>query len=117
LLLLVEDDKATANFMRITLTLAGHSVEACPSRESALEVLNDLQPSVVVMDYLMAGLDAETFLARARESGYVGKVLLCTGLDQAVALGVDAIVRKPFQPDDLIAAIESLLASQEDGAA
>jgi DNA-binding response OmpR family regulator len=95
--------------MRLALTLAGHDVESAPSRDAALDLLQAISSDVIVMDYLVPGLDAATFLSTARSRGFAGKVLLCTGLDGAEELSVDAVLPKPFEPDELTAAVESLL--------
>jgi DNA-binding response OmpR family regulator len=110
-ILLIEDDQGTANYIRLALRLEGYTVETVESREAALELVaaGGAKPDVVVMDYLMPGLDAETFLMRARDAGYEGKVILCTGFDKEYELPVDAIVKKPFEPNELTTAIESLI--------
>jgi CheY-like chemotaxis protein len=109
LVLLVDDDAATVNLMRLTLQLSGYEVATVASRDAALALVQEQAPAVMVMDYLMPGMDAASFLAKVRAGGYEGRVVLCTGVDGATGLEVDALLRKPFEPDRLTQTIDSLV--------
>jgi DNA-binding response OmpR family regulator len=107
--LLIDDDEPLASVIRTTLVLEGYTVELVPTREAALGTLPAHPPDLVVMDYLMAGLDAAAFLTQARRGGYRGKVLLCTAWDRETNLGIDGVVHKPFDIDQLAGAVKALV--------
>ena len=65
-------------------------------------------PDVVVMDYLMQGMDAAQFVGLLRGRGFGGPLILCTGFKGD--FGLDArTIHKPFDPDDLVALIREVL--------
>jgi DNA-binding response OmpR family regulator len=108
-ILLVDDDQATVRMMDLALSLEGFEIEVRGSRDEALEMVESWAPRLVVMDYYIGGLDAATFLTRLRETSYDGAVLLCTASDQEFDLPVDSVLRKPFDPEDLVRQVRSLL--------
>ena len=106
---LVDDDAPTARVVRLSLAIEGLPLEMVASRDEALASIGKQPPDVLIMDYLMPGLSAADFIARAREAGFVGPILLCTAMDGQIDLPVDGVIRKPFDPDELAATVKALL--------
>ncbi len=86
---------------------------------TGLEQINETQPTVVVLDIGLPGLDGWEVLSRLRanpDSAEV-KVLVLTAhaqpemADRAAQGGADAFMTKPFRPIDLRIQVEKLLAS------
>jgi DNA-binding response OmpR family regulator len=107
---IVEDDAPMSRLLRISLELEGHNPIVALSREEALEKMGDESPELVIMDYVMGGMDPEVFLSKARAQGFVGRILLCSGLDGDYGLDVDDILMKPFDPAQLTERVSELLA-------
>jgi DNA-binding response OmpR family regulator len=109
-ILIVEDDAPMSRLLRISLELEGHNPIVALSREEALEKMSDESPELVIMDYVMGGMDPEVFLSKTRAQGFVGRILLCSGLDGNYELDVDDILMKPFDPAQLTERVSELLA-------
>ena len=108
-ILLVDDDAPTTRVVRLALELDGYDLETCSTREEAVDALAALSPDLLIMDYRMGGLGPDQFIAAIRAGGYEGPILLCTAMDRQLELDVDAVLRKPFDPDDLSATVRRLL--------
>ena len=88
-ILLVDDSEASARLIQLTLELEGLTVEPTGGPDLALKLIAARMPDAIIMDYLMPGLSPGEFLARARDAGFTGKVLLCTAFDGPIDLDVD----------------------------
>ena len=106
---LVVDD---ADFMRMMLEdiLAhqGHSVLQAKDGQEGLDILQNEAVDVCVLDICMPGMDGIEVLRRIKERQPELKVVMLSALSQernvrqALQLGADAFVVKPFQPQCLI---------------
>ena len=108
-ILLIDDDLPTVRMMELALKLEGFEIQVSSSREEALPVIDSWAPGLIVMDYLGVGLDPEKFLAQLRAMPFSGPVLLCTAYDQELNLPVDGVLHKPFDPDELLKQVRSLI--------
>ena len=87
--------------------------------ESAADALRQLEtrrdrPDVILLDVVMPGMPAVDFIARFRENPAWSdtRIVFMTGLSSAHlprSVEVDAIVKKPFTPDQLFSTIRSVL--------
>ena len=101
--ILVVDDDVTMRYMiDDVLTAAGYHVECAPDAQSAWNQLDDSAFDLVVTDIRMKGLSGLALLKAAREKGLRCKILVMTGnanrtmADEALALGADGFILKPF---------------------
>ncbi len=115
MILVVEDDDAVA--MMIQDYLSGHefrTARAADGRE-AVEVVQELRPDLIVMDLMMprlTGGEAATALRRDPLTEKIPIVAISAVADVtsiAEMLPLDEVLPKPFDLDDLDAAIERLL--------
>lgn len=115
MILVVEDDDAVA--MMIQDYLSGHeyrTARAADGRE-AVEVVQALRPDLIVMDLMMprlTGGEAATALRRDPLTEKIPIIAISAVADVtsiAEMLPLDEILPKPFDLDDLVAAIERLL--------
>jgi two-component system, OmpR family, alkaline phosphatase synthesis response regulator PhoP len=102
LVLLIEDDEATARFMRLALQPEEYSLMVASSRQDALAAMKERKPALIIMDYLMPGLSAPEFIEEARSLAYEGPILLCTALHEDILLPVEDVLYKPFDPKELL---------------
>lgn len=116
---LVVDD---AVFMRIKasklLSEQGYSVVEAASGEEALEAYIRERPDVVLMDITMPGMDGIAALKKILAEHPDARVIMCTALGQrsmvleAIKSGAKDFVVKPFEPDQLLAAVKKQIGSQ-----
>ena len=111
-ILVVDDDPSLRELLRTTFELVEERVEEAASAEEAVEAIAQTRPDVIVLDVGLPGVDGVTFareLNASDETREIGIVLL-TGGDLEEQAGRDAgaaaVVRKPFSPLDLLAAVE-----------
>jgi CheY-like chemotaxis protein len=110
--LLVEDDAAIRHVVAEALADEGYAVREATDGRRALEHLAGWQPDLIVLDLMMPGMDGRAFRAEQRARGLAADaalVVLTAGRHAAGAgaeLGAAAVVAKPFDLDDLLAAID-----------
>ncbi len=119
--LVVDDTPQIRMLLQINLSLEGHDVEEAEDGRSCLARLRqaDAPPvDVLVIDALMGQMDgwATTAAIRADPALASLPVLMVTASVQAHhraradAVGVDVFVHKPFEPADVVEAVERLAA-------
>ena len=126
-ILVVDDDPEIRDFCAVALRDAGHHVVLADNGQSALDIHRIKPQDVVLLDMFMPikdGLETLTALRQARPAPKIiavsagwrvtGRRVANEGaprdvLDEARALGADVVLRKPFDPDDLVRAVQSLL--------
>jgi signal transduction histidine kinase/CheY-like chemotaxis protein len=122
-ILLAEDDPVNAMLVRAMLERAGHSVRHVPDYPalvSALSGATDAGPfaaDLILTDLGMPGGDGAAMIARIVQGGYGNArlpVVVLTADNRAglgeelLALGADAVLAKPADPDRLLAEIARL---------
>jgi DNA-binding NtrC family response regulator len=100
--LVVDDDAALRMLCRVNLELDGFAVREAGSVEEADAAVAETTPDVVLLDVHLGGQDSTKLLERLRAQGI--PVALVTGsVDiEAYRDRADAIVPKPFLPQDLV---------------
>ena len=104
--LLVEDDAATREAITELLTRRGLEVLAADEGRKALELMEAWRPEIVLLDVHMAGMGGVEFRANQKRKNRLARipVVLMTG-DPAPAVDADATLKKPFTPEELLAAV------------
>ena len=114
-ILLVDDDADLRLLLRTTVAADECAVEEAASAEEAAELARFWRPSAVVLDVGLPGMSGLTFCRELKLRDVFGSpgVVLLTGGDtsdeDALRAGADALLRKPFSPLDLMAAIDYVL--------
>lgn len=115
-ILIVEDEPAIAELLRVLLETHGYSVLLAASAEEARPLVLTLSPACVVLDLGLPGMGGLQFLSELRRGlGFDGLVLVLSGLDdeltkvQAFRLGADDYTCKPIGTQEFVARIEALL--------
>ncbi len=115
LVLVVEDEPAIADVLRLNLRAAGYGVEVVGDGAVALERVRRLRPSAVVLDIGLPTIDGIEVCRRLRAENDWTPVLFVTARDDEVdrilglELGADDYVTKPFSPRELVARIGGVL--------
>jgi CheY-like chemotaxis protein len=121
--LLINDERDIAHVMRLLLEARGHEVFIAEDGSRGLAVAQRQKPDVIVLDLMMPVMDGfnslESLQADPRTESIPVIVVSAMQAEQAeqrcYAMGARAYVRKPFDADILIGAIEEI--AQEHSAA
>jgi two-component system response regulator HydG len=114
-LLVVDDEAAMGDLVSLQLGKRGYEVTAVLSAESALEVLEESEPDLVLTDIHMPGMDGIQLTKRIAANRPELPVVVVTSfgtLESAVAalrVGAYDFVTKPFETEVLIRAVERAL--------
>ena len=117
-ILVVDDDPSVRALVRDVLELEGHDVRVAEDGYAALRAVAAERPDGVVLDVVMPGMDGHEVLARLRAMAggrELPVVMLTASADDATAWrgwqgGVDVLLGKPFDPDELLRSFDGLVA-------
>jgi two-component system, OmpR family, response regulator MprA len=113
--LIVDDDPKLLKMLQRTLLYEGFHVLSAANGHDALAQVQAHRPDVVVLDWLMPGLDGLGVVDRLRAAGDQTLVLMLTARDavenrvEGLETGADDYLVKPFAPAELLARIHALL--------
>jgi DNA-binding response OmpR family regulator len=116
--LVVEDDPGTAEFVRIGLSYEGFDVTVCGDGAAAVREATELRPTVVVLDWMLPGMDGLEVCRRLRAQSDAA-ILMLTARDaladrvQGLETGADDYLVKPFHYEELVARIRAVLRRRE----
>ena len=109
--LLVDNEKGIVNFLKLKLKISGFEVATCSTGEECLEMLPEVNPDIILLDIGLPGIDGIEVLRRLRKFSQVPVVILSGrhSVPEEAAAGASAFVRKPFDLDELVAQMRTLL--------
>jgi two-component system OmpR family response regulator len=113
--LVVDDEAALGDLLRMALRYEGWDVRTAASGQEALAEARTFAPDVIVLDVMMPDLDGLQVLQRLRAAGSDVPVLFLTAKDAVddrvagLTAGGDDYVTKPFSLDEVIARLRGLL--------
>jgi two-component system response regulator VicR len=120
-ILVVDDNHDNAEIIRQYLEIRGYPVTVAHSGDEALSVFETLRPAVVLLDVMMPGRDGWEVCRAMKQHPTLGqtvRVIMVTALDEwqdkreALQIGADDYVEKPFDLPSLAATVERNLAMQ-----
>ena len=112
------DDSATMReVIKIAFRRENINVVACQDAASALGEIEKARPDIVITDVIMPGKDGYEVCQHIKSHAALSKtpVILMSGVvnravaERAFQVKADELLRKPFQPQDLIARVKHLL--------
>ncbi len=112
------DDSATMReVIKIAFRRENISVVACHDAATAMGLMDENAPDVVISDVIMPDKDGYEVCQYIKQHPKLGKtpVILMSGVvnkqvaERAFAVKADELIRKPFQPQDLITRVRHLL--------
>ncbi|WP_294352328.1 response regulator [uncultured Sphingomonas sp.] len=114
LALIAEDDRDIADIVRAYLEREGFRTVQATDGRTALDLHLVLKPDIVLLDISMPLVDGWEVLAEVRRRGNT-PVVVTTALDQdidklqALRVGADDYVVKPFNPVEVVARVKAVL--------
>src|SRR5512135_1458943 len=113
-ILVVEDDEGIAGTLFRGLTFEGYKVVTAADGPGGLAIVRDDPPDLVILDWMLPGLDGLEVCKRLRAAGST-PILMLTAKDtiadrvQGLDAGADDYLVKPFAFDELLARVRALL--------
>jgi CheY-like chemotaxis protein len=117
-ILIVDDDDAVRQAIRVVLGEATHEVTDTKSGRKALDLIEKDSYDLLILDLLMPETDGLEVIRAVRKNGGTVKILAISGggnvspdmyLKLAEKFGANSTLRKPFGKTDLLDAVAALL--------
>jgi DNA-binding NarL/FixJ family response regulator len=116
-LLLIDDDPNLIMLVKDYLEFRGYEVVTAENGREGLEVLENHMPDMIICDIMMPEIDGYSFVKQVREDPRTSwiPVLFLSAKGQSqdrvkgLNTGADVYMVKPFEPEELVAQVESSL--------
>ncbi len=113
-ILVVDDEPQITRVLRTTLTAQGYEIRIAHDGESALELMKNWQPDLVLTDLAMPNVDGVELCRRVRSTSEVPIIVLSVREQErskveALDAGADDYVTKPFNTQELLARVRANL--------
>ena len=116
-ILLVDDEKDILEFLSYNLTKEGFIVKTCLNGTSAIKVIDEFQPNLIVLDVMMPGMDGietcEIIRANSNYDNIIIAFLTARSEDYSQVAGLEAgaddYINKPIKPKVLVSRVKALL--------
>lgn len=116
-ILLVDDEIDILEFLSYNLTKEGFVVKTCLNGSSAIKILDEFQPNLIVLDVMMPGMDGietcEMIRANSNYDNIIIAFLTARSEDYSQVAGLEAgaddYIKKPIKPKVLVSRVKALL--------
>ena len=115
--LIVDDDEFSRKLLNILISAEHYATFECGSAQDALQLLQGMQPDLVLIDLMMPGMDGFELTHRikqdARQQGL--RVVIMSALDdmavqqRIASCGADAFIHKPINRWELLDTVNRFL--------
>jgi DNA-binding response OmpR family regulator len=113
LVLIVEDDPDIAQIVKSYLEKDDFEVEVAKDGLNGLDKAIELKPALIVLDWMLPGMDGIKFLQHLRKQQHTPVIMLTAKTEEADRLNglalADDYVTKPFSPRELVARVRAVL--------
>lgn len=112
--LIVEDEQAISQVLKVYLRKAGFETEQVFTGSEAFFIFERFQPDLVLLDVMLPGKDGWTILKEIREQSQTPVIMLTALGDTHFKLdglngGADDYIAKPFEAEEVVARIKAVL--------
>jgi DNA-binding response OmpR family regulator len=120
-ILVIDDDRAVLHSLAAVLEAEGFNVLMADDGIAGMRVFHQRRPDIVVTDIIMPNQEGIETIVQMRRSRPDMKIIAMSGggrignmdfLSIAQGLGANTTLAKPFDPDELTAAVHDLLARE-----
>lgn len=116
-ILVVEDESAIQELLTLNLTQAGHNAMRALSAEQAKLLMQETQPDLIILDWMLPGISGIEFARRLKADEFTKQIpiimLTAKGEEpdkiRGLEAGADDYVTKPFSPRELLARVKAVL--------
>ena len=113
-ILAIDDDPQILRYVRNTLTEAGYTWMGTGDPDELVYLLEMRQPDLVLLDLILPGVSGFDVMKRIRQVSTVPVIFLSAHdaeehVVQALRMGADDYIVKPFSPNELVARIQASL--------
>jgi len=113
-ILVVDDEPQITRVLRTSLSSQGYDIRVANDGETALEIMKDWAPDLVVTDLSMPNMDGLELCRKLRVTSQVPMIVLSVRGEertkvQALDAGADDYVTKPFGIEELLARVRANL--------
>lgn len=113
-ILVVEDDTDINSLLCNILTAKGYGVRSAYSGSEAMMCLNQYKYQLVVLDLMLPGVSGEDIIKEVRKSRIMPIIVVSAKTSQedkinALNLGADDFIAKPFETNEVLARVEAQL--------
>ncbi len=117
-ILIVEDERRMARFIRMNLEHDGFQVLEATRGQEGLDKLREELPDLILLDVMLPDIDGFEVLRRVREVSEIPVVMLTAKGEEddrvrGLELGADDYVTKPFSPRELVSRVRAVLRRSE----
>ncbi|MBE4907892.1 response regulator transcription factor [Bacillus luteolus] len=113
-ILVVDDEKPIADILQFNLQKEGYKVSCSYDGKSALEMVEELKPDLILLDIMLPHMDGMEVCREVRKK-YDMPIIMLTAKDSEIdkvlglELGADDYVTKPFSTRELLARVKANL--------
>ncbi|MBZ9964374.1 response regulator transcription factor [Mesorhizobium sp. BR1-1-2] len=114
-ILVVDDEPPIRKLLRVGLASQGYAVSEAPNAKAAIELMAQDKPDLVLLDLGLPGMSGHELLRKWRDDGFDMPVVILSsrtdesGIVDALELGADDYITKPFGMNELVARIRVAL--------
>lgn len=112
-ILIVDDEKAIADLIRMTLTHAGYACECANDGMTAANMIEQNEYDLLLLDIMLPEVDGYDLLDCAAPTGvpviFITAKASVADRVKGLRMGADDYIVKPFEPLELLARVESVL--------
>ncbi|MBS3787729.1 response regulator transcription factor [Candidatus Bipolaricaulota bacterium] len=113
-ILVVDDDEKLVNLVSLHLEQQGFDPIKAYDGEEAFQLFRKREIDLVILDWMLPGLNGPTFCRRVRRESEVPIIMLTAKTEkddrvEGLNLGADDYVTKPFSPEELMARVNAVL--------
>jgi DNA-binding response OmpR family regulator len=113
-ILIVEDESALSDLVRTELEAEGHAVRQARDGRTALQMVEEQTPQLVILDWMLPGLDGLSVCRQLREKHLMPIIMLTARSEEVdrvlgLEVGADDYLVKPFGMRELLARTRAAL--------
>jgi DNA-binding response OmpR family regulator len=116
-ILVADDEEDVRELVTYRLTRSGYRVIGAGDGMEAFELATERTPDLMVLDVMMPKLDGYELTRRVRAEAALRSIPVIlltarsqeTDVDRGFEVGADDYLRKPFNPDELVARVRAVL--------
>ena len=117
-ILIVEDEEAISNLIRMSLCKTGYICEQAFDGETAADLIAENSYDLILLDIMLPGIDGFEICKQIREEKNTPILMVSAKKDdidkiRGLGLGADDYITKPFSPSELVARVKAHLARYE----